>query len=390
MIYKNKISITLLLTFLSSSVFCQNNSCQQNQSHPGYKTVIQETSSETLIREYILYIPENYNEAKPSALLINLHGFGGCALDYYNNIGDYYDFNSLADKENIIVAYPQGAYRPEKEDHYWEPGDNGEDNIYENDVYFIDQMINQISSEFNIAPDKIFSCGYSNGGMMTYSLACNRSELFSAVGIMSGTMLEEECNIDQPVPMIVFHGIADGVLPYEGSPWYQSVADVISFWLGKNNIPLNSLSTTSLNNGDVIKDEYNGGDENSCLTLYTIYEEFDKPGDHVWFSEKINDISPNDILWNFLNNNCSIINSIQQEFEEEKEIIVSPNPFSSQILIESNFDKNERFNVYNTHGVKVFSGQLNSDTQLIDLSAQPSSIYILSIADQKILITKTD
>jgi len=247
--------IILLFAFFTIPLFSQQ-TCTQNANHPGYRTVTQVSGSNTIVREYILYVPANYDMNTPTPLLINMHGFGDCAADYAESIGKSYSFDELADRENILVAYPQGAYRPEKEDNYWEPGDNGAEDIFENDVYFMEQLVADINDGFNVDTDKVYAAGYSNGGMMAYSLACNSSDLFSGIGIMSGTMLEEDCNLGNSVPVIIFHGIDDGVLAYNGSQWYQSIAEVVDFWLDKNTTPAGSLTSTNLNGGKVVRDEY--------------------------------------------------------------------------------------------------------------------------------------
>ena len=58
--------------------------------------------------------------------------------------------------------------------------------------------------------------------------------------------------------------------------------------------------TTQLNGGNVVKDEYIGGNDNTSFVLYTINSEHGKAGGHVWFSDDIGGISPNQILWDFL------------------------------------------------------------------------------------------
>lgn len=138
--------------------------------------------------------------------------------------------------------------------------------------------------------------------MMAYGLACSRGNRIAAAGIMSGIMLQGTCDVDEYTPIIHFHGIADDALPYEGNQDFQSVSDVVSFWLNHNNIPTSSLVTTELNGGDVVRDEYTGGDEDTSVVLYTINREHDKPGGHVWFSDDIGGTNPNQILWDFLSN----------------------------------------------------------------------------------------
>ncbi|MEL7219989.1 MAG: PHB depolymerase family esterase [Bacteroidota bacterium] len=250
-------------------------------------------------REYILHIPDSYDSSTPTPLLINFHGFGGCAIDYATDVGEFYNLNEVADIENFIVVYPQAIVR-EKEGAYWDPADNGAQDISDNDVYFTTQLIADIDKDYNLDLSRVYAAGYSNGGMMAYGLACSGSSFIAAVGIMSGTMLPATCNTDEYTSIIHFHGIADEVLPYEGNQDFQSISSVVDFWLDHNKIDVASLQRTELNNGDVIKEEYTGGAENTSLVLYTVNNEYGKEGGHVWFGDSIDGDSPNQILWDFL------------------------------------------------------------------------------------------
>jgi len=375
---KNCLSSFILTVLISTSLSSQTQTCSQNIDDLNLQTMTQVVGSETITREYILHIPTDYDETSPTPLIINMHGFGDCATDYAESIGDFYNFKELANEENIIVAYPQGAYRPEKEDTYWEPGDSGEDNIYENDVYFIEELVTDISSEYNLDQDMIYACGYSNGGMMAYSLACNRSSLFSAIGIMSGTMLEEDCTVQEPVPVIKFHGIADGVLPYDGGYWYQSAQEVVDFWLEQNDIDESSLVSSQPNGGKVSLDEYSGGNSSSCLSFYTINEEFDKPGDHVWFSENIDGISPNTIMWNFFKNNCAVTNTTNTA--DQARIELYPNPVID--LLEIKNAKNQDYSIYDVSGKLLLSGRLGSTKEVISMEKLQRGYYTIKIGEQ--------
>ena len=251
-------------------------------------------------REYILHIPTSFDSNTPTPLVINFHGFGGCATDFATDVGlGAAGLNAVADNNNFIVAYPQGVVRA-KESPEWDPGDSGVQNIKDNDIYFTEQLVNEISSNYNIDALRVYATGYSNGGMMAYGLACTKSDLIAAVGIMSGIMLEGTCNMNEYTSVIHFHGRDDDVLPLAGNQDFQPVSDVIDFWLDHNNIPTSSVETTELNNGDVFRDVYTGGHGNTSFTIYTVNSEHDKPGGHVWFTGEIDGVSPNQVLWDFL------------------------------------------------------------------------------------------
>ena len=65
--------------------------------------------------------------------------------------------------------------------------------------------------------------GFSNGGMMSYSLACLGADFIAAVGIMSGISISGDCETPNISTSIIhFHSTEDNILPYEGNRAYQA------------------------------------------------------------------------------------------------------------------------------------------------------------------------
>ncbi|MEC8276749.1 MAG: PHB depolymerase family esterase [Myxococcota bacterium] len=295
--FERPIFISLLFVFFSFG--CARTGAKEgmygdcnNEAVDGYQTL----TDGDITREYILHLPANYDANAEYPLVISFHGNSGCAGAFgsasYGGDGNS-DLSSQADSNGFIVAYPQGIARS-KGNTEWDPGDNGATNINDNDVYFVQQLIADISSKHSINGTQIYATGYSNGGMMSYGLACTLGSQIAAVGIMSGIMLEGTCIETDYTPVIHFHGTNDYALPYDGSGDFQSVEDVISFWVSHNQITDPPVTTTS-NNGQVTLDSYSGGAEESSVLLYTI-----EGGGHVWFDQEIDGQRSNDILWNFL------------------------------------------------------------------------------------------
>lgn len=288
----------MILILLTSTASCQQETPEggcNNSGQDTYRTISQGGST----RAYMLHIPAGYEPNSPTPLLINFHGFGDCAEHYAGHVGDFLELNALADQERFIVAYPQGVTR-KKGAPEWDPGDNGSEQIRESDPYFTEQLIAEIADTYNVDAARVYACGYSNGGMMAYGLACSRGDMIAAVGIMSGIMLSGSCDESELTSVIHFHGLADDVLPYDGGEFYQAVPEGIDSWVRHNQIPDSSRTSTQLNGGDVVREAYTGGAEQTSVVLYTIHKEHDKAGGHVWFSDAIDGRSPNQIMWEFL------------------------------------------------------------------------------------------
>jgi polyhydroxybutyrate depolymerase len=264
-----------------------------NASVDGYQTI----TEGDITREYILQLPAGYGDdaAVDYPLVINFHGNAGCAGEF--STGSYdgaSDLSSQADANSFIVAYPQGVARV-KGATEWDPGNPAGGNLNNNDVYFTQQLIAEISANHQIDSTRIYAAGYSNGGMMAYGLACSLGSQIAAIGIMSGIMLDGTCTETDYTPVIHFHGTSDDALPYDGNSEFQSVANVISFWVNHNQITQTTPTTSTHNTGQVTLDAYTGGAEDSSVQLYTF-----QGGGHVWFDDTIDGQTPNDILWNFL------------------------------------------------------------------------------------------
>jgi polyhydroxybutyrate depolymerase len=197
-----------------------------------------------LNRSYRVYQPAALAAAAP--LVVMLHGASGNGEQAENSYG----WDPLADSAKFVVAYPDGVGRA------WNGhgccGQPARENI--DDVGFITAMVGQISAALAIDKSRVFATGMSNGGIMSYALACN-SGIFAAIGTNSATQLDA-CAAPHPTSVIHIHGTADRLVPYNGGQGAStvngpSVADVNAFWrnvdqCGPPDITTNAPVTTSI------------------------------------------------------------------------------------------------------------------------------------------------
>lgn len=364
-----------------------DSTCSINCQDPGYRLMTQVLDGETITREYIIHVPSGYQEGDNLPLVIAYHGFGGCAYYMQEEAGNG-ALNDLADEEGFFVAYPQAAYRPAKEDVYWEPGFNGGESIYQDDIYFTEQMMGHIHDEFSVDLSSVYAAGYSNGGMLTYSLACLRGDLFAACGVMSGALLDDmaTCNPANPVPLIIFHGTGDFVLPYNGGQYYTPVQDVVGQWLVHNQIPASSLISTELNGGNVVHENYQGGADNTCLSFYTVEEEYGSPGDHVWFSQDMDGISPTRIMWEFFSEGCGTVSGTPPEMETG--VVVFPVPFDDQFVLGNQSLALAHYAMFDVQGTLVHQGRVGADGSIVGLGGLTPGFYILNAGGQTFKLVK--
>ena len=59
------------------------------------------------------------------------------------------------------------------------------------ETLFIESIINSVSSNYSVDLDRIYACGYSEGGIFSYELACRLNNYIAGIASVSGSMLTE-------------------------------------------------------------------------------------------------------------------------------------------------------------------------------------------------------
>jgi polyhydroxybutyrate depolymerase len=234
-------------------------------------------------RSYIIHIPKTLDKSAPAPLVLVLHGGGGTAKGMNKLTG----FSKISDKYGFIVCYPDGIKK------HWNDGRDVNithvNGIEVNDIKFISLLIDTLISKYNIDSSHIYCCGISNGGMMSFRLACelnNKIAAFAPVAISMSEQLYGSCLPRKSVPMMIIFGDEDPLVPYEGGniKWDRgevvSVAKTVEFWV-KNN---KSNDTPSVTETDKVDDDtyvkkfvFSGSSLREEVVYYQVYG-----GGHTW------------------------------------------------------------------------------------------------------------
>jgi polyhydroxybutyrate depolymerase len=252
-------------------------------------------------RSYLLHVPKNYDPATPTPLVISIHGFA----EWPAHQMQMTRWGHLADQYGFIVVCPSGSGFPKRWRTRGEPG-----NTQMPDVTFISDLIEKMESEYNIDPTRIFANGLSNGGGMSFFLSCKLSKRIAAIGTVAGaySIPWSECHPSRPVPTIVFHGTADPIVPYLGSPSHDPTAPLpnIPDWVetlarrnGCSDAPIEIPAS-----GEVSGIQYKECDRNADVIFYTI-----TGGGHSWpggepmpefiVGHTTQDIDATKVMWDF-------------------------------------------------------------------------------------------
>ena len=245
-----------------------------------HRTIIHEG----IEREYIVHVPENLNN--DSSIVFVIHGYTGSA----EGIAAYSGMNSIAEREGFIAVYPQGTI-DSYGNAFFNVSYEFNDESTINDVSFIRELVKSISHEFNLKRKKAFATGMSNGGEMSYLLACTSSDLFKAVAPVAGVLmkgLKDSCELNSPVPVFEIHGTADKISLFEGDlnneeGWgaYYDLPSTIDFFAERYQLVNKTVKQiTSKESGadyDIFFERHWTNDLEEEVWMYRI-----EGGRHVW------------------------------------------------------------------------------------------------------------
>ena len=341
-------------------------------------------------RDYILYIPAIYDGGTEAPLVFNFHGFGSNA----NEQMLYGDFRAIADSEGFLLVHPEGTFF--NGNQHWNVGGFTIGSTVD-DVGFTEALIEELAGLYTINLDRVYATGMSNGGYMSFLLACQLSEKIAAVASVTGSMTPETfdaCNPQHPTPILQIHGTNDEIVPYNGASWSRSIEDVMTYWVNYNNCD-ESPSTTVFpdidpTDGSTVEHiVYQNGDNNVTTEHMKVLG-----GRHTWPGSAYNfpgtnqDISASMEIWEFFSR-FDINGTLSTGDYNDQSVTIYPNPTRSTINLSFNFYEQLNYTLFSATGQKLISGSLESSDSQIDLSNLPPNIYYLVIENQTYKILKS-
>jgi polyhydroxybutyrate depolymerase len=358
----------------------------------GYsQTFISQTiQHDGLTREYSIYVPASYDGTTNFPLLFNLHGGGG-TNSAWQVISDMIP---IADTADFILVYPQARPDPSDGNSFnWIPKIPGTFD----DVPFFSSLIDTIASNYQIDQNRIYACGYSLGGDMTFELGCKLNNRIAAIAPVARTMQANPnsfCSPVHPTGVLTILGTDDLVSPYNGIvfggiEYYISAAATHSYWATHNNC----VTTATMNTVSPSVERYTWSTTSGCAYV----EELKViGGGHDWPGSFGNmTIDANTEIWQFVSRydingliGCTTT-SIYENNGQTDNYKAFPNPFNHELTIELKSAQSNDFSIYNVIGELVTSGKLNSQVNTIDLSSLAPNVYILNIENQSIRLIKT-
>ncbi len=360
----------------------------------GQKTVTGTITSDNVKRSYRLYIPKSYTGATPVPLLFNFHGYTSNAAqqEFYGS------FKAIADTANFLVLLPEGLPLIGTNtgfNNFSMPG------VKPDDVLFTSDLIDSISAKYAIDRNRIYSTGMSNGGFMSYDLACFLSDKIAAIASVAGSMIPlhlSTCQAKHPTPVMQIHGTTDPVIPYDGvGPLVTSshIDTLLNHWInfnGCNTLPtkLNIPNSNTADNCTAERYIYEGGKNGSTVEFFKIIG-----GGHTWPGTIIptgsgntnRDFNASLAIWQFLRKyRLDQVSAVGQSVAYNNNFSISPNPSTGIFNLRSDYPGSCTLYVYNAVGQMLQQQSVGEGTTQFSLDNSTPGLYFYQIKDRGTLL----
>jgi polyhydroxybutyrate depolymerase len=377
-----------LLTFLLASCLFISNSYAQTDLQ-----LTLEHDGET--RNYRLHLPPQYMDGASLPLVLNLHGNTSNAVQQEI----YTQFVPLSNQEGFIVCHPDGLPIPGGTGNTWNVSFQGGADT--DDTGFLNALIDQLSLDYGIDLNRVYSTGMSNGGYMSYKLACELTDRIAAIASVTGSMIPSElsnCSPTRTIPVMQIHGTADPVVPYVGAAWTTSIESLVDWWVAHNGCMDGPATTdvpdTNTDDGSTAQlYEYTSCNDGTKVEFYKITN-----GGHTWPEGLVEtgagntnrDFNATAVIWEFFSqyqlDGTSPISNIAKDIEMN----IAPNPAKDFVTIQIENVQISNVELYNILGELVYEQQLegNDNHAEISVSNLSKGTYILKVNTEKGFVTE--
>ncbi|MCB6183942.1 prolyl oligopeptidase family serine peptidase [Leeia sp. TBRC 13508] len=218
---------------------------RQNEASAGSTTTV-EMRFDGRNRTFTIHLPKGYNPSKNTPLVLAFHGGGG-SMEFMGKDSNYH-LISKSDSAGFILALPNGVGTIGDKLATWNAGrccgKARDENV--NDVGFAKAVVEYMKQHYSVDARRVYAIGMSNGGMMSHRLACEASDVFTAIASVAGTDNTTSCNPSRPIPILHIHAKDDDHVLYNGGAGegafrdeskvtdFTSVPQTINNWASRN------------------------------------------------------------------------------------------------------------------------------------------------------------
>ncbi len=222
-----------------------------------------------------MYVPDSYDGSEAAPLIVLLHGYG--ASGAVQEI--YFGLKPVAAERGFIYAVPDGTLDG-TDKRFWNASNACCDfgNTGVDDSAYLSGVVDEIKAAYNIDPKRVYFVGHSNGGFMSYRMACDHADQIAAIVSLAGATAADvsDCQPSEPVAVAQIHGTADDTVLYEGGAFaglvYPSAVETVERWAAHDECDL-----TPADGGTLDLDSALAGEE----TKVSVYGAGCAPGGHA-------------------------------------------------------------------------------------------------------------
>ena len=175
-------------------------------------------------RTYLVHAPPGFTGKTAVPVVFDFHGLSGNgaqqkSLSRWDKVGD---------SEGFIVVYPDGI------DKAWNAGLCCTDDKTIDDVGFVRAIISALQTDACIDPKRVYATGCSNGGGMSYKLACEAADVIAGVAPVDFDCVDGSacamCKPSRPITEVQFRGTSDQLVAYEGNGAFLGAKKNFALW----------------------------------------------------------------------------------------------------------------------------------------------------------------
>jgi polyhydroxybutyrate depolymerase len=215
-----------------------------------------------------MVVPPQHDGSTPLPLVVLLHGYSASSTLQ----DSYFGTTRLARELGFYLILPDGTI-DRAGNRFWNAGaccDFGGVDV--DDVGYLTGLLDDAEARVPVDASRVYFMGHSNGGFMSYRMACSLADRITAVAALAGTEASTEpCEPTRPVSILHIHGTADPTIVYDGGAIggapYLSADELIAAWQMRNACDA-SMSTSG---GTRDHDAAVAGEETSVTTWSTCY-----------------------------------------------------------------------------------------------------------------------
>jgi len=167
-------------------------------------------------RTYLMYLPMSASPTTPLPFVYVFHGFTMSGQAMY----DITQYNTLAESEGIALVFPDGEGGANSAGAPWNVENTGQTvcgagaavSASGDDFGFMDAMRTAVTQYQCIDSAHVYATGFSMGGYFSHHIGCYRSDIRAVGPGSGGTINDLSVCSTKHVPVIIFHGTADGLI----------------------------------------------------------------------------------------------------------------------------------------------------------------------------------